>query len=141
LRFVDYNPTLTPKNVKSPNISVGSLEQIKKETKHFYEQVKYYRPVWDSEGKQYLRLSTKTIFSEENKENSKSTYGEIQEIKVFLTVFDSEFNLLSELEIEELSAFDNDYFTKDGKLWLLINLDDEMGFVRISLNNAISNSN
>ena len=140
LRFVDYNPTLTPKRVKPPNISVGPLEQIIKEIKHFKEQVSYYRPVWDIESKQYFRLSTTTIFSEENKENSKATYGETQEIKVFLTVFDSEFNLLSELEIEELSDFDNDYFIKDGKLWLFINLDDEMGFVRISLNNVIRNS-
>jgi len=141
LRFVDYDPTLTPKRVKPPNISVGSMEQIIKEIKHFKEQVSYYRPVWDPESKQYFRLSTITIFSEENKENSKATYGEVQEIKVFLTVFDSEFNLLSELEIEELSDFDNDYFIKDGKLWLFINLDDEMGFVRLSLNNVISNSN
>jgi hypothetical protein len=141
LIFVDYNPTLTPKRVNPPNISVGTLEQIIKETKHFYEQVRYYRPVWDLESKQYFRLSTTTIFSEENKENSKYTYGEVQEIKVFLSVFDSEFNLLSEFEIEELADFDNDYFTKDGKLWLFINFEDEMGFVRISLNNVISNSN
>lgn len=141
LKFVNYNPTLTPQSVKPPNISVGSMNEIIKEIKHFYEQVKYYRPVWDSESKQYYRLSTKTIFVEENKENSKATYGETQEIKVFLTVFDAEFNLLSELEIEELSDFDNDYFIKDGKLWLFINLDDEMGFVRINLNNVISNSN
>lgn len=140
LRFVDYNPTLTPKRVKPPNISVGPMEQIIKEIKHFKEQVSYYRPVWDIESKQYFRLSTTTIFSEENKENSKATYGETQEIKVFLTVFDSEFNLLSELEIEELSDFDNDYFIKDGKLWLFVNLDDEMVFVRISLNNVIRNS-
>jgi hypothetical protein len=141
LKFVDYNPTLTPQSVKPPNISVGSMNEIIKEIKHFYEQVKYYRPVWDSESKQYYRLSTKTIFVEENKANSKATYGETQEIKVFLTVFDAEFNLLSELEIEELSDFDNDYFIKDGKLWLFINLDDEMGFVRLSLNNVISKSN
>lgn len=133
LTIVDYNPTLTPKSVKYPNISVGSMEQIIKEIKHFKEQVTYYRPVWDSKSKQYFRLSTKTIFSEENRGKSKSTYGEVQEVKVFLTVFDSEFNLLSELEIEELSDFDNDYFIKDGKLWLFTNLDDEMGFVRISL--------
>jgi len=138
LRFVEYNPRLTPKRVKQPNISVGTLEQIIKETKHFHEQVRYYRPVWDLVSKQYFRLSTITIFSEENIENSKATYGEVEKIKVFLTVFDSKFNLLSELEIEELSEFDNDYFTKDGKLWLFVNLDDEMGFVRISLNNVTS---
>ncbi len=141
LKFVDYNPVLTPKSAKSPTISIGSMEQIIKEIKHFKEQVSYYRPVWDSESKQYYRLSTKTIFSEKDEGNSKSTYGETQEIKVFLTVFDSEFNLLSELEIEELSDFDNDYFTKDGKLWLFINLDEEIGFVRIRLNNVISKSN
>ncbi|SHN35440.1 protein of unknown function [Cyclobacterium lianum] len=82
LRFVDYNPKLTPKSVKPPNISVGSMEQIIKETKNFYEQVKYYRPVWDIESKQYFRLSTKSIYSEENKENSKAPYSETQEIKV-----------------------------------------------------------
>ncbi|TXE06438.1 DUF4221 family protein [Algoriphagus aquimarinus] len=141
LKFVDYKPTLTPKSVNPPNISVGSMEQIKKEIKHFKEQVRYYRPVWDIESKQYFRLSTKTIFSEENKELSNATHIETQEIKVFLTVFDSEFKLLSELEIEEFSDFDNDYFTKDGKLWLLLNLDDEMGFVRISLNNVTSKTN
>lgn len=141
LKFVDYEPKLTPKIVNPPNLSVGSMDQIIKETKHFYEQVKYYRPVWDMESKQYFRLSTKSIYSEENKENPKASYDETQEIKVFLTAFDSEFKLLSELEIKELSDFDNDYFIKDGKFWLLINLDDEMGFVRISLDNIISASN
>lgn len=134
LKFVDYNPTLTPKRVNPPNIRIGSLEEIIKETKHFYEQVKFYRPIWDSQSKQYYRLSTKTIYAEENTENSKETYGEVQEIKVFLTILDNKFNLLSELEIKELSDFDNDYFIKDGKLWLFINLDDEMGFLRISFN-------
>src|SRR5690606_36447399 len=114
LRFVDYNPTLTPKSVTPPNIKVASLEQIIEQTKHFYEQVAYYPPVWDSESKQYFRLSTKTTYSEENKKNPKASYDEFQERMVFLTVFDAEFNLLSELEIEELSEFDNDYFTKDG---------------------------
>ncbi|SIS81300.1 DUF4221 family protein [Belliella pelovolcani] len=133
LKFVDYNPTLTPKRVNPPNIRVGSLEEIIKEVKHFYEQVKFYKPVWDPESKQYYRLSTKTIYAEEGTEKSTETYGEVQEIKVFLSVFDTEFNFLMEREIKELSEFDNDYFMKDGKLWLFINLEDEFGFVRLSL--------
>lgn len=141
LKFIDYSPKLTPKRVKYPNIKEGSMEQIRNELKHFQEQVTYYPPVWDIERKQYFRLSTKTIFPQGNIENRNPIFGEFQEKRVFLTVFDSEFNLLSELDIEELSDFDNDYFAKDGMLWLFINLDDEMGFQRIRLNNVINNSN
>jgi hypothetical protein len=44
----------------------------------------------------------------------------IDKVRVFLSVFDLEFNFLHELEIPELSSFDNDYFVKDGKIWLSI---------------------
>ncbi len=77
------------------------------------------------------------FFSEDIDHNIKPTDKQIKRNKVFLTVFDSEFSLVDELEIKELSEIDNDYFIKDGKLWLLINLDDELGFVRISLSNLL----
>ena len=140
LRFVGYNPILTPKSVKPPNdIRIDSKEQLQKEFQYYLEQVKYYPPVWDSESKHFLRLSTKTIFSEENKENS--ILPEAEEIKVFLTIFDAEFNFLTELEIHELSYSFGKYFSKDGKLWIFANLNDEIGFIRVNLNNVIRNSN
>jgi hypothetical protein len=137
LKFIDYNPKLTPKRVAPSKIHIGSIEEIQKELNYFYEQVAYYRPEWDSKSKHYFRLSSKTIFSEEIENNIKSSNRQIKKNKVFITVFDSDFNLVEELEIKELSEIDNDYFIKDGKLWLLINLDDELGFVRLSLSNLL----
>ncbi|SEG23057.1 DUF4221 family protein [Algoriphagus boritolerans] len=137
LKFIDYNPKLTPKRVIPSKIRIGALEEIQNEINSYYEQVAFYRPEWDSKSKHYFRLSSRTIFSEDIDHNIKPTDKQIKRNKVFLTVFDSEFSLVDELEIKELSEIDNDYFIKDGKLWLLINLDDELGFVRISLSNLL----
>ncbi|MCH7410658.1 DUF4221 domain-containing protein [Belliella sp. DSM 111904] len=132
LRFVDYNPTLTPKSVKPINVnSINSKEQLQKEFQHYLEQVKYYPPVWDDMGKQYYRLSTKRIFFEGKDE--KSLVPETQKIKVFLSIFDSSFNLTKELEIKEFLYSNEKYFAKDGKLWVFHNFSDELGFIIINI--------
>jgi Lhr-like helicase len=132
LKFIDYNPKKTPKRVKSLNgISLTSKEQMQKEFQSYLEQVKFYPPVWDDLNKQYLRLSTTRIFHE--LDDDQVLIPKNKEIKVYLSVFDREFNLLNELEIPELSYTHGKYFAINGKLWIFINLDDEMGFVRISL--------
>ena len=48
---------------------------------------------------------------------------------VFLSVFDSEFNLISEIEIKELNDERLKHFAKDGKLWVAQNFSDELGFL------------
>lgn len=133
LKTVDYEPKLTPKIVLKPGIKEGSMREIIKQTKFFYEQVAFYRVVWDKEKKYYYRLSTKTTFEEEDPKNSIPSLDKIDKVRVFLSVFDLEFNLLHELEIPKLSSFDNDYFVKDGKIWLFINLEDNLGFVRLNI--------
>ncbi|WP_232826710.1 DUF4221 family protein [Cognataquiflexum aquatile] len=132
LKFIDYNPKKTPKIVKSMNgINIASREQMQKEFQSFLEQVKYYPPVWDSLNKQYLRLSSTRVFHEID--NDLALVPKTKEIKNYLSVFDAEFNLINELEIPDLSYTQGLYFAKNGSLWVFINLDDEMGFVRINL--------
>ncbi len=58
-----------------------------------------------------------------------------KEAKIFLTVFDEDFNLISEGEIPEFNSESVKYFVKDGKLWYFTNIDDELGFVILTLYN------
>lgn len=131
VKTVYYNPKMTPTRVQELNERITSSEQIQKEYQHFLEQVRFGPPVWDSIKKRYLRLSAKRIFSDTLKEGS--LLPETQEVKVFLTVFDAEFNLVSELAVPELNSEFVKYFAKDGRLWVAENFSDELGFIIIDV--------
>ncbi len=88
-------------------------------------------PVWDRVKERYLRLSSIKIFRERQAEDS--FLPEIQEIKVYLSVFDAEFNLMFESAIPELTYEWGKYFAKDGKLWVYQNFSDELGFIIIDI--------
>lgn len=132
VQSVDYDPKMTPKRVKDLNgVNITSYEQLQKEYQHFLEQVTFYPPVWDSVKNRYLRLSIIRIFSDNLEEGS--LLPERQEVKVYLSVFDDEFNLIAEMAIPELAYEYGKYFTKDGKLWVYQNFSDELGFIVIDI--------
>ena len=134
VKKVSYEPTLTPKSVKQiDKKEIVSVAILEKTYQGFLEQVKFSPPVWDQENKRYLRLSAQREYTDIKPENA--FLPQIKETKVFLTVFDDHFNLVLEGEIPELVTESTKYFVKDGKLWVFANLDDEMGFVRVSLGN------
>ncbi|SHN14363.1 protein of unknown function [Cyclobacterium lianum] len=95
------------------------------------EQVRFGPPVWDKTTKRYLRLSAKRIFSDIREEGA--FLPEIKEVVVYLSVFDEAFNLIAETAIPELSTDYVKYFSKNGKLWVFQNVDDEMGFIRLDM--------
>lgn len=79
----------------------------------------------------YFRLSARRIFKE--REAKGTLLPELQETKVYLSVFDAEFNLTSEVLVPELTTEFVKYFSKDGKLWVFENLADELGFIVIDI--------
>jgi hypothetical protein len=115
---------LTPKRPKLPEILNGTREQIRKEERKLGEQVSFQVPVWDKLNKRYFRLSTKWIHG-----NGPDGTAENVSSKVFLSVLDSEFNLVSEAELEEVPNIYYKYFAKDGKLWVCQNFSDELEFL------------
>jgi hypothetical protein len=131
VKTVYYEPTMTPKRVNDLSGSITSNEQIQKEYQHFLEQVRFGPPVWDRVKQRYLRLSAKRVFSDITEE--RSFLPETNEINVYLTVFDAEFNLISELAIPELSSEFVKYFAKDGKFWVYENFSDELGFIILDI--------
>jgi hypothetical protein len=81
-------------------------------------------PLFESE------LSSSSTFGEEEREDR--ILHETTSVDVYLSVFDQEFKVISEMPLPELNNKSlAKYFVKDGMLWVFENRDDEMGFVRI----------
>ncbi|AFL83776.1 hypothetical protein Belba_1140 [Belliella baltica DSM 15883] len=95
------------------------------------EQINYGIFVWDKENRKYYRFSVKSIFSDEMTEFE--TY-KVSGADVFLSVFDEDFKLIAESKIPEIQKRPAKHFVKDGKIWLFENIDDELAFVRITIN-------
>ncbi|MGY6520744.1 MAG: DUF4221 family protein [Mongoliitalea sp.] len=132
LRHLDYKPALTPKAVKQlDKKSIATVDELKNAYQGFLEQVKFSPPVWDEVNKVYLRLSAIKIFTDILEAGD--FLPKVQETKVFLTIFDGDFNIVKEGEIQELSSESMKYFAKDGKLWVFSNFHDELGFIRLSI--------
>ncbi|MFD2035071.1 DUF4221 family protein [Belliella marina] len=86
---------------------------------------------WDEKNKRYYRFAVKTIFGEE-----KYDYGAYKPIdaEVFLSIYGEDLNLIAESKIPEFQNRPAKHFVKDGKIWLFENIDDELGFVRMTIN-------
>jgi hypothetical protein len=133
VKIVYSEPKLTPKRANVPEGSVAkSTEQIKKDYQQMLEQVKFESLVWDSVNDRYFRLSSKRIFTD-TYQNEWSLVPETKQTIIFLSVFDGDFNLVSEKEIKELTDNRFKYFAKDGKLWVAHNFFDDLGFIVIDI--------
>jgi len=95
------------------------------------EDINYGQFIWDNQNRKYYRFSAKRIFGEE-----KTEFGMYKAIsaEVFLSVFDEDFNLTAETKVKELKDKPAMHFVKDGKIWLFENIDDELAFVKMTIN-------
>ena len=132
VKTVNYQPKSTPKRVKDFTRQITSSEQVQEEYQKFLEQVRFGPPIWDKVKKRYLRLSKSVVFSDLPKEES-AFLPETKEENIYLSVFDNDFNLISEIAIPELSSEYVKYFAKDGKLWVFKNFSDELGFIVVDI--------
>lgn len=133
VKIVHYEPKLTPKRANVPEgPEAKSTEQIKKDYQQMLEQVKFESLVWDSVNDRYFRLSSKRIFTD-TYQNEWSLVPEAKQTIIFLSVFDGDFNLVSEKEIKELTDNRFKYFAKDGRLWVAHNFSDDLGFIVIDI--------
>lgn len=128
VKVVHYKPKMTPSRAKLPEKLAGTREQVRKESRKLLEQVRFEAPVWDKVKRRYFRLSAQRTFGDGSDETA-----ELNRTRVFLSVLDAEFNLVSEVELEEVPSEFYNYFAKDGKLWVGQNFSDELGFLVFDL--------
>jgi hypothetical protein len=108
-----------------------SQEAFKKAILQVREEISFSPPVWDDLNKVYYRFSHKEIFEDITTEAFQWPTAVAAE--VFLTLFDENLGMLAESKIPDLTMPPQKHFVKDGKIWMFVNVEDEMGFARLTM--------
>jgi hypothetical protein len=122
----EFLAQLTPnQSMDLPKKDVDEFEEIPEIFKVFEKDVFFGNWLYDPLNERYYRLTS--LFEKEMENRA--------EYKVVLTVLDREFNQLYEgltpLKSKQLTAF-----VREGKLYTFENIDDELGFVVMTLKEA-----
>lgn len=129
---VNYTPQLTAAAKKGGYpTEVDSEKRFKEVMAEINSEINFQPPVWDEVNKRYYRFSYETIPGEITDEPMMESPEEKPISKVFLSIFDEDFNLIGESLVSQLTQIPNSVFVKDGKIWHYVNVDDELGFVRM----------
>lgn len=120
----DKKTYLPPKEVEGESNQQWEVERKQR------EDINFGSIHWDKQNQRFLRLSFKEKFGEEKLESR--GYQPIG-AEVFLSVFDSDFNLISESLVPDLGQRPAKHFVKDGQIWLFENMDDEIAFLRLEI--------
>ncbi|WP_339905335.1 DUF4221 family protein [uncultured Cyclobacterium sp.] len=126
---VDYQSKLTAdKKTGKYNQDFENEEAFKQTSLDMRREINFMAPLWDEEKQLFYRFSHKIIKIGKDLENY-----EDMESAVYLTVFDPDFNVVAASLVEALNTPPGYHFAKDGKIWMYINRQDEMGFVRLTV--------
>jgi len=107
---------------------VETPEELEKEEKAMRQEINFMTPFWDEVNKRFYRFSYEELDMEVDLEN-----GEKTKSKVYLTILDKDLNFLGESPVPLLNHKPEKHFAKDGIIWMFVNMEDEMGFMRLSI--------
>lgn len=125
LFFKSYNSKLTSnEKVKDYQLQHETDESFDAEYSRFHQEINFLPPFWDEKNQIFYRFSYQRIPSE-NKDQIKS--------KVYLTAFDIELNQIGEIFLSQLTKKPAKHFTKDGKIWIYENFNDELAFLVLTI--------
>ena len=109
-------------------------EEFEIEKTKIGEEVTFLPLMKDLKNGNYVRLST----IGKPKINAKGL-PEMNDHKVFVSILNDSFEVVKEVEVRDgvgklfSTSFPQKPFYKDGKVWLYLNMDDELAFVRLDL--------
>ncbi|SEJ30763.1 protein of unknown function [Cyclobacterium xiamenense] len=132
LRVFTYHSQLTENEKTVPgarefDTQEGFLEAIRQ----VRGEISFSAPVWDEQNKVYYRFSYKEVLEEPNTESFQ--WPSATSAEVFLTLFDENLDMLAETRVPDIDMPPQKHFVKDGKIWMFVNVDDEVGFARLSM--------
>ncbi|MCH7401374.1 DUF4221 family protein [Belliella kenyensis] len=109
-----------PKEVHSP-------ESFQEEMNKINQEISFSLPLWDDKNKVFYRFSHYT--------KPKLSDDEEAKYNVFLSILDQSFEVVGEKDISEhFKSRPQALFVKDGLIYNYLNVDDELGFVRVKIN-------
>ncbi len=135
IRRIDYEPLLSAKGKtgKYPK-EVDSEKQFKELMNDIGKEINFQPPFWDADNRRFYRFSYQTTPAAQPDAPNIGESEDKSVSKVFLTVFDENFQVLGESVVSELNQPPSSPFFKDGKIWIYVNVDDELGFARLTIN-------
>ncbi len=130
LIFKEFPHSLSPKHkTTTGSIQTSDPAQFQATFRKLYGDISFHPPFWDNDNQVYYRFSHTTTF-----ERSKDgLYPKRIEQQVYLSVIDTNFTLSKEYPLEPLNEAPVFSFSKDGKIWTFLNLNDEIAFLRLVL--------
>ncbi|MFO7826934.1 MAG: DUF4221 family protein [Cyclobacterium sp.] len=111
---------------------VSSEKEMNAVYRSINEEISYGAPFWDAEKGFFYRFSSMGEYNP----NSQKPMQDLSpdRARVYLSVYDKNLALIGESLVTDLKKVPGKYFAKDGKIWIFENMEDEMGFVRLSFN-------
>jgi hypothetical protein len=132
---VDYSPRLSAKAKKGGYPSeVKSVEHLREVIQGIHAEINFQPLIWDEMNKRFYRFSFETSPMENTDWPLFLSAKEKPLSKLYLSILDEDFNLLGETDLSHLGSVPTYGFVKDGKIWYYVNVDDELGFVRMTIN-------
>jgi hypothetical protein len=113
---------------KTYRLETESIEEFESQFFAMQEEIQFQRLVVDRESGDFYRIAERKVVAAFEDKPAKWD--------VFLLKYDPEFKLLAEVKIldrQPLEEYKTDYFIKDGMVWMRVNIDDELGFVRMEI--------
>ncbi|PSL04478.1 DUF4221 family protein [Cecembia rubra] len=109
-------------------LETESIEEFESQFFAMQEEIGFQKLVIDRESGNFYRIAERKVVAAF--EDAPAKWD------VFLLKYDPEFKLLAEVKIldrQPLEGYKSDYFVKDGMVWLRININDELAFIRIKV--------
>lgn len=127
LEYRTFDHRLIPEGKeKEYKNSSESREEVVEIIYSISEEVRFTEFFWDKDNRRFYRFTNQTIY-DDKRENS--TY------KVSMLVYDEYLHLIGEIELMKFNDYADPLFVKDGKVHFHLNMEDELGFIRIGLKN------
>jgi hypothetical protein len=123
-----YNLTRSEKTGGFPT-EISDPKEFHNIFKGIYGDVSFLPPIWDPESHQFYRIHYETLYED----NFSEMYPKQIGAKVYITVYNKDFQLKAEGLLPQFDDIPGFHFAKNGKIWLFQNIDDEMGFIRLNL--------
>ncbi|MCS4435472.1 DUF4221 domain-containing protein [Aquiflexum gelatinilyticum] len=130
----NYTPTLSPKQKKGgyPE-KVESVERFREVMAEIDTEINFQAPVWDEQNRRFYRFSFETLPKDIYKGPLFLSAHQRPISKVYLSILDENLNLLGETLLN-IKQVPNTVFVRDGQIWSYVNVEDELGFVRMTIN-------
>lgn len=103
-----------------------SREEVVQMVFDMNKEVSFTRFLFDEKENKFYRFSNQAVYAEGNDEPT---------WKVSMMIYDQNLNLIGEKDLMTFDTYASPLFVKDGKVHFHLNMEDELGFIRIGLKN------